>query len=149
VNATISNATATVVQSGGGSGFTTFVCVLALCIFMGGYAIGIGPVNMVLMSEIFPYHLRATAMSFGLFINRLASGIVASSFLSITEALTTTGAFLMFGIIATGSFVFVYKMVPETKGKSLEEMEAFFQDLVDGTPDHVELVELEDDGRGL
>lgn len=120
-----------------------FVTMTALCLFMGGYAIGIGPVNMVLMSEIFPYHLRATAMSFGLFINRLASGIVASTFLSITDVLTPQGAYACFGIIATASFIFVYKMVPETQGKSLEEMDAFFQALANGDSldqtDHVEL----------
>ena len=98
---------------------------------------------MVLMTEIFPYHLRATACSLGLFVNRLVSGVVASSFLSISEALTPHGAFVCFGIISTLSFVFVLKLVPETRGKSLEEMEAFFRSIVEGTA-AVELDDFED-----
>jgi len=110
----------------------TVVAIGALCIFMGSYAVGVGPVNMVLLSEIFPYHLRATAMAFGLFLNRLVSGIVASTFLSICTALTDAGAFFAFGCVATASFLFVLKYVPETKGKSLEEMGEFFQSITAG-----------------
>ena len=54
-------------------------------------AIGIGPLNMVVVSEIFPFRLRAVAMSLALFLNRLVSGAVASSFLSLTEMLSAEG----------------------------------------------------------
>lgn len=111
--------------------------------------------TQVILSEIFPYELRATAMSMGLFINRLISGLVATSFLSITMALTASGAFVLFGVIGTASFIFVLNKVPaplkicppaallilmltdckvpETKGRSLEEMEEFFKSIVHGT----------------
>ena len=50
----------------------------------------------------------------------LVSGGVASSFLSLAEALSASGAFIMFGSIATLSWLFVQRLVPETKGRSLE-----------------------------
>ena len=109
---------------------------------------------MVLMSEIFPYKLRATAMSFGLFLNRLMSGVVASSFLSLMHIFSAPGTFILFGIISTGVFFFVYVKVPETMGRSLEEMHDFFAGLVNdeaaggGVALHVELEELETP-RGL
>lgn len=119
--------------------------ISALCLFMAAYAVGVGPVNMVLMAEIFPYHLRATAMSLGLFVNRLVSGIVASTFLSISHGLTPQGAFFAFGLVSTLSYLFVFKLVPETRGKSLEEMEAFFAKLVEGgVGSNVELDQLDD-----
>jgi len=132
------------------------ITLTALCLFMASYAVGIGPVNMVLMSEIFPYKLRATAMSCGLFLNRLVSGIVASSFLTLVDVFTPSGTFFIFGTISTLSFLFVVQYVPETMGKSLEEMETFFADLVDETApsqgmEHIELQEVDDlvDGSKL
>ena len=105
--------------------------VVGLCLFMGSYAFGIGPLNMVVVSEVFPFRLRAVAMSLAIFLNRLVSGTVASTFLSLTEAISMRGTFLLFGGIATLSWLFVLYMVPETKGKSLEEMETFFEQLED------------------
>jgi MFS family permease len=110
---------------------TLWLTLLGLCGFMGAYAIGIGPLNMVVISEIFPFRLRAVAMSLALFLNRLVSGAVASSFLSLTEMLSAEGTFLLFAIIASLSWLFVLRRVPETRGRSLEEMEAYFEQLAD------------------
>lgn len=110
---------------------TLWLTLLGLCGFMGAYAIGIGPLNMVVISEIFPFRLRAVAMSLALFLNRLVSGAVASSFLSLTEMLSAEGTILLFAIIASLSWLFVLRRVPETRGRSLEEMEAYFEQLAD------------------
>ncbi len=59
-------------------------------------------------------------------LNRLASAIVATSFLSMNEALTVPGNFLLFGIMTLLFALFVHLNVPETKGKSLEDMDSQF-----------------------
>ena len=68
-----------------------------------------------------------THASVGLFINRLVSGLVASSFLSLVDLLTASGAFMLFGVIALLFLVFVYFWVPETRGKPLEHMSVFLE----------------------
>ena len=60
-------------------------------------------------------------------MNRLLSGIVALSFLSFAEAITPQGTFFFFAGMAAISFCFVRRVVPETKGKSLEEIEMMFE----------------------
>ncbi|KAK4710223.1 hypothetical protein R3W88_004736 [Solanum pinnatisectum] len=76
------------------------------------FNIGLGPVTWVYTAEIFPLKFRG-----------LGVGIV---FLSISAAITTGGAFFMFAGISVIALIFFYVFLPETKGKSLEEMEAVF-----------------------
>jgi sugar porter (SP) family MFS transporter len=125
-----------------GTGWPLWCVMGALCLFMISYAVGLGPVNMVILSEIFPYKLRATAMSMAVFMNRIVSGTVASTFLSLTQWLGASGAFLMFAFISLASTIFVFTTVPETRGRSLEQMEAFFEDMVQhGATEHRRLEE--------
>ena len=57
------------------------------------------------------------------FINRVTSGSVAISFLSLTHALSTAGVFFAFGTIAAAATAWVRCVVPETEGRALEELE--------------------------
>ena len=59
-------------------------------------------------------------------VNRLVSGTVATSFLSLQNALTPTGAFMCFAVASLLSVVYIHFCVPETKGRSLEEIEQSF-----------------------
>jgi hypothetical protein len=61
-------------------------------------------------------------MSLVVFINRLMSGVIALSYVSISHALTPAGSFLGFAVLSAVSVVFYYKCVPETAGKTLEEV---------------------------
>ena len=63
------------------------------------------------------------AMGVATLLNRLISGGIALSFLSLTRALTPAGTFSMFAILALLACVFIRRRVPETKGKALEEIE--------------------------
>ncbi|EFJ26946.1 hypothetical protein SELMODRAFT_96814 [Selaginella moellendorffii] len=102
------------------------IAMLAICGFMASFSIGLGPTVYVLTSEIFPLTLRARAMSLSIGMNRGISGTVALTYLSLAEALTTSGAFFVYASIAFASIVFVFFVVPETKGKSLEEVCKYF-----------------------
>lgn len=107
------------------------------------FSVGIGPVCWVLTSEIFPLKLRAQAAALGAVGNRVSSGIVAMSFLSVSRAITVGGTFFIFSFISALSVAFVYKFVPETKGKSLEQIESLFQNEIGWRENEVELGDVE------
>ncbi|KAK3018872.1 hypothetical protein RJ639_004437 [Escallonia herrerae] len=102
------------------------LAILSVCGNVAFFSVGIGPVCWVLTSEIFPLRLRAQASAIGAVGSRVSSGVVAMSFLSITRAITVGGTFFVFAAISALSVAFVYTCVPETKGKSLEEIEQLF-----------------------
>ncbi|KAK6941516.1 Major facilitator, sugar transporter-like [Dillenia turbinata] len=104
------------------------LCILAVCADVSFFSIGLGPITWVYSSEIFPSRLRAQGSSLAVSLNRLVSGVVAMSFLSISEKITFGGMFFVLsGIMALGT-VFFFFFLPETKGKSLEEIGTLFED---------------------
>ena len=119
------------------------LAILAVCGNVAFFSVGVGPVCWVLTSEIFPLKVRAQASALGAVGNRISSGIVAMSFLSISEAISVGGTFFIFSAISALSVVFVYKCVPETKGKSLEEIEMLFQNGRDLQQSEVELEDVQ------
>ncbi|CAI9089449.1 OLC1v1024021C1 [Oldenlandia corymbosa var. corymbosa] len=104
------------------------LALLSVCGNVAFFSVGIGPVCWVITSEIFPLRLRAQASAVGAVGNRVCSGIVAMSFLSVSRAITVAGTFSIFGAISAISVLFVYTIVPETKGKSLEQIGQMFED---------------------
>jgi MFS family permease len=91
--------------------------------FVASFAVSIGPVMWVLFSELFPNWIRGLAISFVGFINSLVSFSVQLVFPWELATLGTAGTFLIYGIFGALGLIFVLIMVPETKGKSLEELE--------------------------
>lgn len=104
------------------------LAILFVCGNVAFFSIGLGPVNWVLSSEIFPLRLRAQASGLGAVGARVSSGLVAMSFLSLSRLITVGGTFFVFALISALAVAFVHSCVPETKGKSLEEIELLFQD---------------------
>ncbi|CAK9152499.1 unnamed protein product [Ilex paraguariensis] len=103
------------------------LAILSVCGNVAFFSVGIGPICWVLSSEIFPLKLRAQASALGAVGSRVSSGLIAMSFLSVSRAITVGGTFFVFAAISALSVAFVYKCVPETKGKSLEQIEMLFQ----------------------
>ncbi|KAI9088959.1 hypothetical protein K1719_029238 [Acacia pycnantha] len=93
---------------------------------VGFFNIGLGPVTWVYSSEIFPLKLRAQGASIGVAVNRVVNASVSMSFISINKTLTIGGSFFMFAAISALAWAFFFFFLPETKGKSLEEMEKLF-----------------------
>ena len=104
-------------------GGVPWLSILAQCCFMAFFSIGYGPVFTVLASEIFSLRIRGVGMGLSMCANRFASGTVSGTFLSLNEMLTPAGTFYFFTVIALIGLWFSVKFVPETKGKSLEEIE--------------------------
>ncbi|KAL5168553.1 putative polyol transporter 6 [Glycine soja] len=94
-------------------------------IFVAFVAIGIGPVTWVYSSEIFPLRLRAQGLAIGVTVNRIANVVVVTSFISIYKKITLGGTFFMYVGITALAWWFYYSL-PETKGRSLEDMETIF-----------------------
>lgn len=119
------------------------LAILSVCGNVAFFSVGIGPVCWVLSSEIFPLRLRAQASALGAVGSRVSSGAIAMSFLSVSRAITVGGTFFVFSLISALSVAFVYKCVPETKGKSLEQIEMLFQDEREWPVGEVELGDTE------
>ncbi|XP_071913007.1 putative polyol transporter 2 [Coffea arabica] len=100
-----------------------FLCTLGS---VGTFSMGMGPVAWVYSSEIFPLRLRALGGAMAAGANRLSSGIILMTFLSLSKAITIGGAFFLFGGIALLAFIFFFTLLPETRGRGLEEMEELF-----------------------
>lgn len=99
-----------------------WLAVISVCMFMAAFSIGIGPVTWLLCAEMFPSCVRAKAMSLGAFVNRLTSALIAFSYLPLAKAVGgQANYFTIFGVVTTLSAVYIWALVPETKGLSLEE----------------------------
>jgi MFS family permease len=91
--------------------------------FVASFAVSLGPVMWVLFSELFPMRIRGIAISFVGLINSAVSFGVQFIFPWELDTLGSATTFLIYGLFAAAGLVFVLMVVPETKGKSLEELE--------------------------
>jgi sugar porter (SP) family MFS transporter len=99
------------------------VAIVALAGYTGSFAIGLGPVFWLLISELYPQQLRGTAMSVATIANWAANFVVTISFLTLLNAITNAGTFLLFAAITVVALVYFAVKVPETKGRTLQEIE--------------------------
>ncbi|XP_022728823.1 polyol transporter 5-like [Durio zibethinus] len=102
--------------------------IIAVCADLSFFSIGLGPITWVYSSEIFPMKYRAQGTSIAVSVNRVVSGAVAMTFLTIANKITFAGVFFILAGIMTLATIFFYFFLPETKGKTLEEIEALFED---------------------
>ncbi len=98
-----------------------WVLVLTLCA-IGCYAMSLAPVTWVLITEIFPNRVRASAVSVSIAALWVSSFILTYTFPILNRVLGSDGTFLVYGGICLAGAAFVYLAVPETKGRALEEM---------------------------
>ena len=106
------------------SGSLGWIAVASVMIYVGSFAVGLGPVFWLILSEIYPLRIRGRAMSIGTAANWIANLIVALSFLTLTQVMGKPATFWLYGTVSVGAWLFAFFLVPETKGKSLEEIEA-------------------------
>ena len=87
------------------------------------YAMTLGPVTWTLLAEIFPNRIRGVAMATCTFALWVGCCTLTFSFPSMNAALGSSGTFWIYSTICLCAFIFLYRRCPETKGKSLEELE--------------------------
>lgn len=93
---------------------------------MSGFSLGVGPVCWLIPSEVFSTTIRAKAMSVATFLNRATATLMASTFLSIANTITWGGYFALLSLVSLSILIFVWYFLPETKGRTLEDMTHYF-----------------------
>jgi sugar porter (SP) family MFS transporter len=107
--------------------FKSEVAIGGLVIYVACFAFGLGPIFWLLISEIYPLKNRGVAMSAVTVTNWAMNLLVAVTFLTLVAVLGHAGTFWMYGLVTIGAWVFFYRLVPETKGKTLEQIEAHWR----------------------
>lgn len=100
-----------------------WVILISMMAVVGAFSIGFGPMTWLVLSEIFPAGVRGRAFAFITCFNWAANLLVTFSFLNVIEIIGMSGIFLLYGAIAVVSIVFICLMLPETKGKSLQQID--------------------------
>jgi len=103
------------------------VAVGSLAVYVGSFALGLGPVFWLLISEIYPLKVRGAAMSIATVANWGANLLVAVTFLTLVATVGRPQTFWLYGLVGVAAWFFVYLLVPETKGRTLEEIEAHWR----------------------
>ncbi|MDO6605001.1 MFS transporter, sugar porter (SP) family [Arenibacter palladensis] len=103
--------------------FTGWPVLLLVITAIAIYAMSLAPITWVVLSEIFPNRIRGVAMSIATFSLWVASFILVFTFPIMNSALGSYGTFWAYSIICIGGYLFIKRKLPETKGKSLEEIE--------------------------
>ncbi|WP_090617310.1 sugar porter family MFS transporter [Natrinema salaciae] len=128
------------------SGAIGWVATGSLMLYVAFFAIGLGPVFWLLIAEIYPMEVRGTAMGVVTVVNWAGNLVVSLTFLRLVEGIGQTGTFWLYGALSLLALVFCYQLVPETKGRSLEEIEADLRETAFGsdTSDRSSVVETDD-----
>ncbi|WP_243347845.1 sugar porter family MFS transporter [Parabacteroides sp. FAFU027] len=102
---------------------TGWPLLLLVVIAIGCYAMSLAPVTWVILSEIYPTKIRGAAMAVATFALWSACFILTYTFPLLNKGLGASGTFWLYGFICLSGFLFIRKRLPETKSKSLEELE--------------------------
>jgi sugar porter (SP) family MFS transporter len=112
---------------GATSGAAGLLATVCLGLYIASFAISLGPVFWLMISEIYPLRIRGTAMSVASIANWGSNWLVALTFPVLLATFGGAGSFWLFAGLGIVAWFFVYFRVPETKGRSLEEIEASFR----------------------
>ena len=91
-----------------------------ILLYVASFSVGLGPGVWVVISELFPTRIRGRAMSIATLSLWLACILVTATFLSLVEAVGSSGAFWIYAATSVVNFLFIWRVMPETKGRSLE-----------------------------
>jgi sugar porter (SP) family MFS transporter len=106
------------------SPIVAWLAVISLAVYVACFAVGLGPVFWLLISEIYPLKIRGRAMGVATMMNWGSNLIVALTFLSLLHSLGRSATFWLYAVIGIIAWFFVYRLVPETKGRTLEQIDA-------------------------
>ncbi|XP_069039699.1 solute carrier family 2, facilitated glucose transporter member 8 [Lepisosteus oculatus] len=108
-------------------GSLAWLALASMGLFIAGFALGWGPIPWLVMSEIFPAKARGLASGACVLTNWTSAFLVTKEFHNLMDLLTSAGTFWLFSGMCVLNVLFTVALVPETKGKSLEQIEAQFR----------------------
>ena len=109
------------------SGQLAWISVMCLMGYVASFAISLGPIFWLLIAEIYPLKIRGLAEGTAATFNWASNLIVSLTFLTLVEKLGASSTFLLYAVASVASWLFAYYFVPETKGRTLEQIEAFWR----------------------
>ena len=104
----------------------SWLAMASLVIYIIAFSLGWGPIPPIVMSEIFPAKAKSSASAITIILGSLSSFFITKEFVFFQEVLGQAGAFWLFAGFCLMGLAFVWRYVPETKGKSLEDIELYF-----------------------
>ncbi|KAE8682078.1 putative inositol transporter 2 [Hibiscus syriacus] len=104
-----------------------FLAVVFLGLYILSYSPGMGTVPWIVNSEIYPLRYRGVGGGLAAVLNWISNLLVSLTFLSLTKALGSAGTFFLFAGFCIVGFSFIYRLVPETKGLHIEEVEKMLE----------------------
>lgn len=105
----------------------SYLILLGLVFYLCLFASGLGSVPWTVNSEIFPFNYRSACFSLTVSMNWLSNTFVSITFLSLIQLVTESGTFLIYFCFSLIGLIYFYFELPETKGKTLEEIEKLFE----------------------
>ncbi len=109
------------------SGQLAWTAVICLMGYVAAFAISLGPIFWLLIAEIYPLKIRGIAEGTAATFNWGSNFVVSLTFLTLVEKLGASSTFLLYALFSVASWLFAYYLVPETKGRTLEQIEAFWR----------------------
>jgi MFS transporter, SP family, galactose:H+ symporter len=103
------------------------LAVISMMVYVAAFAIGLGPIFWLLISEIYPLRIRSSTEGLAAAFNWGSNLLVSLTFLTLMQALGASRTFWLYGVLAVAGWIFSYYLVPETKGRTLEEIETFWR----------------------
>jgi len=105
------------------TGVVAWVAVVTLMAYVAFFAISLGPIFWLLIAEIYPLKIRGIAEGTAAGANWISNLAVSMTFLTLVELIGPSWTFWVYGLLAIAAWSFCYRLVPETKGRTLEEIE--------------------------
>jgi MFS transporter, SP family, galactose:H+ symporter len=109
------------------SGVVAWLAVISMMTYVAFFAIGLGPIFWLLISEIYPLKIRSSSEGFCAAFNWGSNLVVAFTFLTLVKGIGPSRTFGLYGLFAAAAWIFSYTHIPETKGRTLEEIEQFWR----------------------
>jgi len=105
------------------SGALKWIAVGSLMLYVASFAISLGPIFWLIIAEIYPLKVRGRAMSLATMLSWGFNLAIAMTFLTLIQKMGRAGTFWLYGLISVAGWLFCYFFVPETRGRSLEQIE--------------------------
>ena len=114
-------------HSASAGGALAWLAVISIMVYVASFAISLGPIFWLLIAEIYPLKVRSSTEGLAATFNWGSNLVVSLTFLTLLRDIGAPRTFWLYALFAVGAWLFSYYLVPETKGRTLEQIEAFWR----------------------